>query len=390
MPAGNNENCDGSGRKIAILGPVLPFRGGIAQHTTLLIRALSKNCECQVFSFTYLFPKWLYPGESDRDPNYEGYVESNTQYVLNTLNPLTWFQTAARIISGEPDFVLIPWWTFFLGPMSTCLAWLFRRQGIEVVFFCHNVMDHEQASWKRWMTRLALRRGTRFVVHTQTEARQLKKFVAKSSILIHPHPIYDQFPEAEPLLARRAKIELLFYGFVRPYKGLDILIEAMRELKDVDTFLTVAGEFWGDEEEHRKNIEDSSLADRIEIISRYVSDKETAELFGRADVVVLPYRSATGSGVIPIAYNYRKPVVATRVGGLPDVVIDGKTGWLSDVDPASLAKTIRNIDPAKLPSMKRNIDRVAERLSWDSLAATVTLNSTFHFGITETAKVSSR
>ena len=356
-------------RKVMVIGPVLPFRGGIAQHTTLLSRAFAASHDSQVLSFKRLYPMMLFPGESDRDPDYQGHVEANTEYLLDSMNPLTWWRAIKKIRQVQPDVVLMPWWTLFLGPLFAYIAWSLKRNGIEVVFFCHNVLDHEEAAWKRSLTRLVLTQGNRYVVHTQIDEARLRELVPAARIAVHPHPIYNQFPEPKRQLTRRAGLELLFYGFVRPYKGLDNLIESMGLLKGEDVFLTVAGEFWVGRERIQERVVELGIESQIEISPRYHSDEETAELFTRADAVVLPYKSATGSGVVPIAYHYNRPVIVTRVGGLPDVVLDGETGRIvSQNDVNALAVAIREMSEASCIAMHPKIREFKQTLTWESLA----------------------
>jgi glycosyltransferase involved in cell wall biosynthesis len=369
-------SAQGNEETIAVVGPVLPFRGGIAQHTTMLSRALAQQAECHVFSFKRLYPQWLFPGESDRDPDYAGHREPGTQYGLDSLNPLTWRTAVQQIRQLQPAFVLIPWWTFFLGPMLAYIAWSLRRSRIPVVFFCHNVLDHEQAAWKRALTRLVLRQGSRFVVHTQVEAERLAELIPNPKVTVHPHPIYDQFPPSKNALPRRAGLELLFYGFVRPYKGLDLLVEAMGELKGKDVFLTVAGEFWEGQQAIERRIRELGIESQIEIRARYHSDEETADLFTRADVVVLPYRSATGSGVVPIAYHYDRPVIVTRVGGLPEVVTDHKTGRIIDKNnQAALVSAIQRTTFHSCAAMHPAIQQIKTKMSWQSIASKVLVDN---------------
>lgn len=367
----NGEGASGPCR-VLLAGPVLPFRGGIAQHTTLLGRALAELCECRILSFSRLYPQWLFPGQSDRDPDYANHVENGATYELDSINPFSWPRAARISREFRPDFVLIPWWTFFLAPVLGFVAWSLRRQGRAVVFFCHNVVDHEAAFWKKALVRMVLRQESRFVVHSEAEQRRLVELLGKVAVTVHPHPIYDQFPPPSNDLPRRAGLELLFYGFVRPYKGLDILIDAMRLLEDKDIFLTVAGEFWEGEQGLRQRLADSGLEDRVEVIARYVSETETADLFQRADAIVLPYRSATGSGVIPIAYHYQKPVVATRVGGLPDVVEEGRTGYLVPPEsPDALAGVLASLSREQAEALGKHVQAFAARLTWPSLAEAV-------------------
>ena len=184
--------------------------------------------------------------------------------------------------------------------------------------------------------------------------------------------IFDYFPQPTLSLPKRAKLELLFFGFVRPYKGLDILLDAMVQLKTEDVYLSIVGEFWNGENEAVLFIAEHGLVDKVEIVARYVSDDETANYFARADVVVLPYHSATGSAVIPLAFHYDKPVIATKVGGLSDVVEDGKTGTLIDSGSSSqLVAAIKDIKFGVISFDKNYIRIIKTRLTWSGLAKLV-------------------
>lgn len=353
--------------QIGLIGPVLPYRGGIAQYTTLLHRNLRSKSELFTISFRRQYPGWLYPGRCDIDRGFDGHQESGVSYILDSLNPSTWLKACRFLIRHSTCAVIIPWWTVFWAPCFGFVANYLRGRGIKVLFLCHNVIDHESTFWKVMVTKRVLSQGTNFLVHTNNDADRLANLIPETRITVHPHPIYNQFPPSQKNLPRRARLELLFYGLVRPYKGLDILIEAMQLLKNEDIFLTVAGEWWDRDPVLQRRISD--LKEKVEVVDRYVTQEETAEYFSRADVVVLPYRSASGTGVIPIAYHYGKPVIATTVGGLPEVVVDGVSGQLvKPEDPQALSDIIREFlykDPA---DMYEGVKRTAESMTWDSLA----------------------
>lgn len=358
--------------RAALVGPLPPFRGGIAQHTTMLYRALKREADLLAVSFTRQYPAWLFPGASDREPGVARLDDPACAYLIDSLDPLSWRRAFGRIRDHGPELLLIPWWAVYWTPCLRYLAGRARKHGMEVRFFCHNVIDHEAAAWKTVLTRAALARGDSFVVQAETEAEKLRRAFPGKPVLVHPHPLYDQFPAAAGSLAPRAGLELLFYGFVRPYKGLDLLIEALGRLPEKAVHLTVVGEFWSGLDETRESIRRLGLEDRIELVPRYVSEQETAEYFARADALVLPYRGATGSGVLSLAYHYAKPVIATAVGGLPDVVREGETGHLVPPgDPAALAAAIAGLTRDGAAAMAPAIRALALTMTWESLARCV-------------------
>lgn len=355
-----------------MIGPVLPYRGGIAQHTTMLHRALNQQIDCLTISFSRQYHPWLFPGKSDRDGAWDGHAEEGVEYLIDSVNPLTWPGAVRRGKAFSPSLVVFPWWHVYWAPCFSYLASAFVKSGIETVFLCHNVIEHENGRWKQQLTRIALSHADRFVVHTSADRMNLLERFPGVRIDVYPHPVYEQFPDATEAFPRRAKLELLFFGLVRPYKGLDILLEAMRQLGSEDVFLSIVGEFWEGEEWALGFVERHGLQDRIEMVSRYVSDQEAANYFQRSDVVVLPYRSATGSGVVPLAYRYGKPVIVTRVGGLPDVVDEGRTGRVIDPDsPGQLANAIREMLSGRSGFTAEGIDDIRSRFTWTGLAEAV-------------------
>lgn len=356
-------------RRIGLIGPLLPYRGGISQHTTMLHRTLRSRCDLLTVSFRRQYPRVLYPGKGEIEDGYNAYCEPGVTYSLDSLNPFSWTQAVQKMARFAPVAVIIPWWTVFWAPCFGFIASTLKRRNIKIIFLCHNVLDHETAAWKALLTQWVLTKGTAFLVHTRADAAILRRIFPDAKATVSPHPVYDQFPDARGLLARRASLELLFFGFIRPYKGLDILINAMLLLNEEDIFLTIAGEWWQANAELRRRIEDSPIRDKVEVIDRYISEQETAELFSRADYVVLPYRTATGSGIIPLAYHYGKPVIASRVGGMPDVVEDAATGWLvSPENPDALAEVIRSILRRERAIAVDDIAKKALTMTWDGFA----------------------
>jgi glycosyltransferase involved in cell wall biosynthesis len=355
-----------------IVGPVAPFRGGIAQHTMMLSRALTAVADVLVLSYVRQYPRWLYPGKSDIDVTASRMTEPACRYIIDSLNPWTWKRAVGEIVAFRADAVIIPWWSAFWAP---CTAYLSRRlasAGIPVHFYCHNVAGHGTAARMRTLVKFALRAGSGFLVQSEAERQQLQNWLPSARVAVSPHPVYSQFPEPSGILPRRAALELLFFGFVRPYKGLDVLLQALARDHNRDVILTVAGEFWESRTRIRKLIAELGLTDKVDVIDRYVGEEEAAGLFARADALVMPYRSATGSGVLGLAYRYGKPVIASDVSGLAELVRGGETGFL--VQPGSveaLADAIDRISAERARAMNSAIVAFARHLTWDALAATM-------------------
>lgn len=355
--------------RIAIIGPVPPFRGGISQHTMMLSRALVQHADVLILSFTRQYPRWLYPGRSDIDPAAAPMTELRCRYVLDSMNPLSWTRAVQEIVDYRATAVVIPWWSVYWTACVASVSRRLARLGIPVYFHCHNVLGHDALWWERALARRALHRGSGFLVQSEAERAELLELIPSARIAVFPHPVYVQYPEPAENLPRRAALELLFYGFVRKYKGLDVLLRALPAIRERDFMLTIAGEFWEQRTEVAELASAPGIAGRIEIIDRYVGDDESASLFARADAVVMPYRSATGSGVLGLAYRYGVPVIASAVPGLGEQVRAGETGWL--VEPGSvesLALVLGEVSASTAQSMKPAIEVFARTLTWEALA----------------------
>jgi len=357
--------------RIALIGPAFPYRGGIAQYTTQLHRALSKHCTLQTISFQRQYPAWLYPGKSDREPGMQTHTESGIVYSLDALNPLTWVAAARSIADCGCDLAVINWWTLFWAPAFALIARMLRMRGVPVALLCHNFFDHDSGALKRFVSTRLLSQADAYLVHSSEQADWLRDLFPANPVVTHPHPTYDRFPTATNHQPPRGRLELLFFGFVRAYKGLDTLIDALALLGDREIYLTVAGEPWCDPDKLRADIR-ASGAPNIELHLEYVDDNAAANFFARADLVVLPYRSASGSGVAAVAYHYVRPILATRVGGLRDVVEEGRTGFMVDPDSSRLlAETLRTLDRETLGRMHENIRVRKTRATWESLTGNV-------------------
>ncbi|MGD8857585.1 MAG: glycosyltransferase [Chloroflexota bacterium] len=365
--------------RFCLIGPTYPYRGGIAHYTTLLARHLAASHETLLISFSRQYPGWLFPGRSDRDPSRES-LRAPAEYLLDPLNPLSWRRCLQRIDQWDPDVVVIPWWVPFWAPAWATIGYGVKRMQPPpaLIFICHNVLPHESKPWDVLALRLALRSADGFVVHSRANAEELVRYFPTAGIRVTPLPTYATLSEVRPATLKLAlpvdRPLLLFTGFVRPYKGLDILLEAMpRILENRPVHLLVAGEFWQSAEPYLDQIQRLGIGEAVTVENRYLSNEELAAILDRADVVVLPYRTATQSAIVQLAFGSQKPVITTDVGGLAEVVEDGRTGLVvPPEDPAALAAAvIRYFDEDLGPTFQEQIEVTGQRFSWQRLERTI-------------------
>ena len=214
-------------------------------------------------------------------------------------------QALRRIEAFSPGLIIIPWWHAYWAPCFGFFARQLRKSSTSVLFICHNVTGHENRAWEGYLSKNTLRHADRIIVHSRQDAFDLLRLLPSAKISIHPHPVFESFPKPKYILPRYSPTELLFFGFVRPYKGLDVLLDALILLKDKDFHLTIVGEFWNGFEQARDLVQRHRLDGKIEFVARYVSDWEAADYFTRADAVVVPYIRATASGVIALSVSLR-------------------------------------------------------------------------------------
>ena len=358
--------------KVSLLGPMPPFRGGIARHSERLARELASRADVSFSAFTFsnLYPAWLYPGQDQLDPELP---PSSASAVVDSIWPLSWRRAAQAIAHGRPDILIMPAWTFFVAPALGWIAARLRRKGTKVAMIVHNAEDHEGAGWKRRLLRYQLAQADALVTHNQALADNIRAQLPAARISVAPHPVYDDYPAATGALKREAGLELIFFGLIRRYKGLDIALRAVAASRIDDIRLTVVGEFWESRSTIEELIKSLGLASRVELVPRYVSDQDAAEYFDRADAVLLPYRAASGSGVVALAMHYRRPSIVSDVPGLAHAIRDGETGWLFPADDyQALAKLLQTgVSRQKAAAMAPALEDEARRLSWQRFADAV-------------------
>jgi glycosyltransferase involved in cell wall biosynthesis len=362
---------------ICLIGPSYPFRGGISHHTTLLYRHLRASHRVQFFSFKRQYPDWLFPGRTDIDPSRVPIQEEDTKSIIDSMNPLTWLQVACKIIKSQPDLLIIPWWVSFWALQFSTIALLVKAfSKTEIVFLCHNVIEHESGFWKKYVTKLTFLLANRFVTHSQDETRKLHQLLGKDiTVTTAFHPTYLELASTS-LSTESAKKELglsgtalLFFGFVREYKGLKTLLKALPNvIKTKDVTLLVVGEFWKDKEMYLDMIQELGIPHAVMIIDKYVPNEELGTYFRAADLVVQPYASVSGSGVCQLAYGFGRPVIATDIGSLREVIQDRINGRIVPIgDPKALAEAIlESLQPHVLKLYTTNSARTRDKFSWEA------------------------
>jgi len=363
--------------KYCVIGPTYPFRGGIAHYTTLLVKHLREQHDVDFISYLKQYPKWLYPGNTAMDPSPESSVlQVPCERILTPLNPLTWWRVYQRIRRDPPDALILQWWTPFWSPMLFFLTRLVRlRTQTRILFLCHHVVAPDGGIFDWYLARRILKRGHAFIVMSEDDFALLRHAMPKAVMrgtALPPPELLGQAPisqaEArEKLGLAMAEPVVLFFGFVRRYKGLPVLIEALAiARRTLPIRLVIAGEFWEDELVYRDKVARLNLNDAVRFYNAYVPNNDMATFFAAADIVTLPYLEATQSGVVQLSYAFEKPIIATSVGGMPEAVIHEKTGLLVPPNDASaLAEAmIHFFSNNKSAAFVENIRATNEERSW--------------------------
>lgn len=313
--------------RITVIGPAYPLRGGIAHHVYCLKQELTRRGHSvQVISFRKLYPNIFFPGKTELDVSSSTF-DAGAEPVLNPLNPITWTRAFKRVRSFSPDGVIFQWWQPFFGLMIGTLARLFHKKGLRCIVECHNVFPHESTPFDRLLLKFGLRPADAFITHSREEAADLLPLVPGKRISVASLPTPGEFFGGTNH-ARDGRT-ILFFGKVRKYKGLDVLLAAMpKVLSQINCQLLIVGEFYDSVERYRQLIRKLELEPHVHIDNRYVPNEEVVGIFDRADLLVLPYLSATQSAVAQIALRNGLPVVASRTGGLSEVVIENVNGLL--------------------------------------------------------------
>lgn len=358
---------------IIIVGPAYPLRGGIAHFNALLAKELGVHHRVETVTFRRQYPSLLFPGTTQEETGTTHGVEAAPQ-LIDSMNPFNWIRVGRLIRSRRPDLLIFRFWIPFFGPCFGTIARVAARgTATKVVYICDNVVPHERRPFDRAFTRYAFGSANAFLVQSHAVERDLLAFWPDAVYRTTPLPLFTLFGsaidrnEARRALGIAAPRVILFFGYVRRYKGLHVLLDALARLdRSAGIHALVVGEFYEDEKPYRDAIDRLGIADRVSLVPAYVPTDEVRRYFSAADVVVLPYLSATQSGIAQIALNFGRPVITTDVGGLTEVVREGVTGLVvPPADPDALADAIRRFyDQGLEPTLAEGVRRARETYSW--------------------------
>ena len=357
--------------RIAILSSFYPLRGGISQFNASLLEGLGKCADTRAFSFSRQYPDFLFPGKTQYVTPEDDAAPVQAEAILDTANPLNWPKAARKIREWKPDLLVMKYWMSWFAPS---LGYVARHAGCRSIAVLDNVIPHEAHWFDQPLTRYFLNGCTGFVSMSESVQQDLLRLRSDAPHILLPHPLYSHFGPKMPREEAAAalgidpgKKTLLFFGLIREYKGLDILLEAFRDLPE-GYQLVVAGEPYGSFDKYQHLIDTLPGKERIALFPDYIRDAEVKKFFSVADLAVLPYRSATQSGISAIAYHFDVPMVVTDVGGLKGTIGDSGTGIVA---PEATPQAVRTaiLDFFGTPSLRENcleaIGKEKQRLSWD-------------------------
>jgi len=369
-------------KKIVLLGTTWPFRsGGIATFNERLARALiGEGHEVTIYTFSLQYPGFLFPGKGQYSDQ-PAPKDLDIRIRVNSVNPFNWISVGRELRKLSPDLLIVRFWIPLMSPALGTIARIVRKnRHTRVVALTDNIIPHEKRFGDLSLTKYFVKSMDGFVTLSRKVMDDLKKLRPKSPVLYTPHPLYDNFGAA---ISREEALEnlnldpgykyLLFFGFIRDYKGLDWLLTAFADhaLRKFPVKLLVAGEYYTSSEKYEEIIRSNHLEESVVLHTKFIDDSLVPSYFGAADLVVQPYKSATQSGVTQVAYHFEKPILVTDVGGLGEIVPDGKVGYAVKPDPESIKEAILDfLSNDRSESFIRNIKEEKRRFSWEKMVET--------------------
>ena len=372
--------------KIVIIGPAHPLRGGLASYNERLAKQFHREGhDTSIYTFSLQYPSFLFPGTTQFSTE-PAPKDLSIHIVINSINPFNWLKIGNRLKNEKPDLIVVRYWLPFMGPcLGTILRRVKKNKHTKVVCIADNIIPHEKRMGDKPFTKYFVKPIDAFITMSEKVMEDLKLFAPGKPAKFVAHPLYDNFGEKISREEARAKLGidiheniLLFFGFIRKYKGLDILLDAMKILQPSGNSplgdggkLLIAGEFYEDRKLYNEQIERLGIKDSLILHTDFIPDSEVKYYLCAADAVIQPYRNATQSGVTPLAYHFEKPMIVTNVGGLPSLVPDDKVGLIAEPNAASIAEKIIEYFKKGEAHFLPYLVEEKKKYSWDKLTETI-------------------
>lgn len=363
-------------RKVIIIGPAFPYRGGIANfNNSLAVEYKKQGADVKVYSFSLQYPSFLFPGKTQYEKG-DPPKDIEIEQIVNSINPFNWFKISRKIKKENPDYVIIRYWLPFMAPCLGTIAKLINTK-IKVFAITDNIVPHEKRFGDAILTKYFVSKCTAFLALSSSVLDDLSKFTKTNNKIFIPHPIYDSFGKIVEKEIAKSKLGLdidgkylLFFGFVRKYKGLDIMLEVMsdKRIQDLGIKLIIAGEFYENQKEYVAKIQDLNISDYVILKNNFIPESEVKNYFCASDLITQTYRTATQSGVTQIAYHFERPMLVTNVGGLAEIVPHNKVGYVCDINKSEIVDCILDFyNNDREVEFSKNTKIEKKRFTWKEL-----------------------
>jgi len=364
--------------KVILIGPAYPLRGGIANFNESLATAFKNNSiDAEIISFYFQYPSFLFPGKTQKSD--ERFPETLAiKSLISSINPISWYKTARYIKKDNPDLIVIQFWLPLMAPaLGSILRMIGKKKKAKVIAVVHNAKPHEKRPGDNFFTKYLFNKCDGFISLSSTVLNDISNFTSSTNKIFVPHPVYDIFGKIITKSEARKFLDLkedekiiLFFGIIRKYKGLELLLKSMAtdKLKNLKLKLLVAGEFYEDQEKYFELIKNLGLKDNVQIVNKFIENDNVKYYFCASDIVVQPYLHATQSGVTQIAYNFERPMLVTRVGGLAEIVFDKYTGYVTGVNEDEISSALMDFyDNDREKEFSANVAKEKYRFSWQAM-----------------------
>ncbi|KAA9036647.1 glycosyltransferase [Ginsengibacter hankyongi] len=368
---------------VIIIGPAHPLRGGLASYDERLAKAfMDKGNDAAIYTFSYQYPSFLFPGTTQYST--EPAPENISIHVkINSVNPFNWINVGNELRKLRPDIIVVRYWLPFMGPcLGTILRRVKKNRHTKIICIADNIFPHEKRPGDKAFTNYFLKPIDGFITMSEKVLADLHQFAKGKPAKFVPHPLYDNFGEKISKEEAREKLNInlndkviLFFGFIRKYKGLDILLNAMKLLKQNPSTqnikLLIAGEFYEDEKNYQELLNDPLIKNNLILHTEFISDSMVKYYLCAADCVIQPYRNATQSGVTPLAYHFEIPMIVTNVGGLPSLVPDKKVGLIAEPNAESIAEKVKEYFDLGEEFFLSHLREEKKKYSWEVMVKTI-------------------